>query len=66
MKIYALYKGETLLSTGTMWEIAEDMGVSIKTIRHYSFPAYRRKLEKRGNPFNVRTLVCLGDESELD
>lgn len=63
---WALYKGEELLSMGTYFEIAEEMGVNVKTIRHYSSPAYARKLVKRGNPENVRRLVSLDEDDDLD
>jgi DNA-binding NarL/FixJ family response regulator len=57
-KIYALYKGETLLADGTVNEIAEKMGVKISTVRYYKTNAYQRRskhIDKR------RVLVCLED-----
>lgn len=35
MGIYALYKGEQMLSTGTIYEIAKDVGVEVRTIKYY-------------------------------
>lgn len=59
-KEYALYKGETLLSIGTVEEIAEDMNASHLTVRHYKTPAYKLRLKNRkSGALNVRELVEL-------
>ena len=47
MGIYALYKGEQMLSTGTIYEIAKELNVKVRTIKYYGTNAYKRKLEKR-------------------
>ena len=52
MKIYALYKGDELLATGTIVQIAYKMGVSIKTIKFYGTPTYKKRNKK-----NFRELV---------
>jgi len=57
-KIYALYKGETLLADGTIWEIAERTGVRVETVRYYMTPAYQRRAK---HVRNRRELVCLDD-----
>ena len=44
---YALYKGEQMLSTGTIYEIAKELGVEVRTIKYYGTNAYKRKLEKK-------------------
>ena len=62
---YALYKGEEILSIGTIDEIADEMGVQYRTIKYYTTGAYRRKLSKRKNPKNYKVLVLLKDESEV-
>lgn len=61
---YALYKGENILSIGTIDEIAKDMKVQRETIKYYTTGAYQRKLAKRNNPKNFKTLILLDDESE--
>lgn len=63
---YALYKGESILSIGTIDEIAEEMDVQYRTIKYYTTGAYKRKLAKRKNPKNFKVLVLLGDESEVE
>lgn len=39
---YALYKGEDILSIGTIDEIAEDIGVKRQTVYKYGTPTYRK------------------------
>ncbi|WP_294172683.1 hypothetical protein [uncultured Clostridium sp.] len=60
MGIYALYKGEQMLSTGTIYEIAKELSVEVKTIKYYGTNAYKRKLEKRTR--NARELIELDNE----
>ena len=55
MKIYALYKGEQLLATGTLIQIAYKMGVKLRTIQFYKTPTYKKR--NKGN--NYRELVEL-------
>lgn len=59
MSIYALYKGDELLSVGTAREIAKEMGVDIKTIRFYGNPTY---LRRRKNGKNYRYLIKLEED----
>lgn len=63
MKIYALYKGEELLSTGTIYEIAKEMNVEVRTIRFYSTPTYKKRVleRKKGKFENQRSLILLED-----
>lgn len=56
MKIYALYKGEQLLATGTMLQISYKMGVKLRTIQFYKTPTYKKR---RKNGKNYRELVEL-------
>lgn len=62
MGIYALYKGEQMLSTGTIYEIAKELSVEVKTIKYYGTNAYKRKLEKRTRTRNARELIELDNE----
>ena len=39
MKEYALYKGEHILAVGTADEIAEELGISRKTVWFYGTPS---------------------------
>lgn len=55
--IYALYKGEKLIKDGTAQEIADYMGVKVKSIMFYQTPTYlKRTSEECG-----RRLVKLDD-----
>ena len=56
MRIYALYKGEQLLATGTILQIAYKMGVKLRTIQFYKTPTYKNR-HKNGK--NYRVLVEL-------
>lgn len=40
---YVMYKGEKPVATGTAREIAEKMGVSVKTVYWYASPAAKRR-----------------------
>lgn len=55
-KIYALYKGETLIASGTMVQIAYKTGVKLRTIQFYKTPTYKKR-RKSGK--NFRELVEL-------
>lgn len=62
MQEYALYKGDELLSIGTIRKIAKEMGVKRDTIAYYKTPTYKgRTSEEKG-----RRLVSLEDEKEKD
>ena len=50
-KIYALYKGEELLATGTIIQIAYKLGVNPRTIQFYKTPVYLKR--KKGNNYRV-------------
>lgn len=49
MREYALYKGEELLSIGTLEELAAERGVTPNTIYFYTKPVYQRRARKKGN-----------------
>jgi len=57
MNEYALYKGESILTMGTLKEIADEMGVKKDTITYYGTPTYA----KRGKGVNRRILIKLED-----
>lgn len=45
--MYALYKGEELLSMGTIFQIAQDLNIKVSTVKYYGTDSYKRKLAKR-------------------
>lgn len=55
-KVYALYKGEELLATGTLLQIAYKMNVKLRTIAFYKTPTYKKR---RAKGKNFRELVEL-------
>lgn len=65
MKEYALYKGDEILSMGTIHEIAKELGVKRDTIAYYKTQAYQNRLKRRNSlNGNVRILIPLDDEGE--
>ena len=44
---YALYKGDELLSIGTVKELAEEFRVGEKTIHFYMTPTYKKRTSER-------------------
>lgn len=63
---YALYKGDKLISIGTIHEIAKELGVQYATIKYLTTEAYKRKLSKRKNPKNYRVLVPIDEDEDED
>lgn len=47
-KVFAAYRGDTYLMTGTKFQLAEYLGVEPDTIKWYSTPSYRKRVEDRG------------------
>ncbi|WP_173391474.1 hypothetical protein [Clostridium sp. Ade.TY] len=54
--MYALYKGEELLCMGTIYQIAKEQNIKVKTVMYYKTKAYKRKIAKRKGK-NARILV---------
>ncbi|WP_375614878.1 hypothetical protein [Streptococcus thermophilus] len=49
MKEYALYRGDELLAIGTKREIAEQLGISVRSVSFYGTTSYaKRTSEKNG------------------
>ena len=55
--MYALYKGENLLSMGSLQIIAKEMKVGIRTIQFYKTESYKKRLKKRKCSTNYRILI---------
>ena len=53
---YSLYKGEKILISGTLKEIAKNQNVKEKTILYYQTPAHLKRCEK-SHIGNYRVLV---------
>lgn len=47
-KEYALYKGESLIASGSIAEIARIQGVKPATIGFYMSPTYQKRIKKSG------------------
>lgn len=61
-KEYVVYKGETLLATGTKEECAAIMGVQPDYIYWLTMPTAKRRLASRKNPERCTTADVLTDE----
>ena len=57
----AVYKGEKMLTCGTLEECAKELGVKRGTVYFYLMPSYQRRVEKSKNPGNRRVAVRLDD-----
>lgn len=47
-QVYALYRGDTYVTSGTADEIAEELGIDRKTVLFYSTPAYKKRIKHKG------------------
>lgn len=67
--IYALYKGEKYVTSGTMKEISEEVDTPVTTLYYYLSNVHKRRLagrKKQGK--DARIMVCIGfdDDNEAD
>lgn len=60
MRIYALYKGDRWLKDGTKQELADYLGVKVRTIDFYMSPTYAER--GRGISGNRKRVIFLGVE----
>ena len=58
-KEYYLYKGDEVLATGTIKEIAQKLKIAENTVRFYKNPSYFKRREK-GKDYRV--LVCVEED----
>lgn len=64
-RCYALYKGDELLSIGTLKEIETATGKSRSWLRYMLFPRYSRRLDSRlCKGKNALRLVVLTEDEE--
>lgn len=59
--IYAMYKGEEFIASGTLEELAALKGIKVESVFHYTTECYR----KRMNGKNSTSVVKLGTTKEL-
>ena len=63
MKEYALYKGDEILSIGTIQEIAKEQNVQERTVKFYKTRSYEKRIQKRKN-ISSRILIEIESEEE--
>ena len=61
-KVYAIYKGDEFIDLGTKKELAERLGVKVRTIEYLLTPAYRRKFKKSKNNGENRMIAIRLEE----
>jgi hypothetical protein len=64
MKEYVVYKGDSFLCMGTVYECAKHMGVLPETVRFYTTPTYQKRVNQRKNPKNYITVTVVEDDEE--
>lgn len=57
IKRYEFYKGQKLIVTGTLEEIANKLKISVNNVRRYGSKAYKESLVKRKNACNSSILI---------
>ena len=64
MQEYAMYKGDELLSIGTLREISQELNIKMNTLRFYLSPTYKKRVgdRKNGKFEKQRMLVRLEDD----
>lgn len=48
-KLFAAYKGDLFMGVGTKQELADQLGTTLKTIKHCATPSYHKKAEGKEN-----------------
>ncbi len=61
--VYAMYKGENLLSIGTAKEICKEMGISYKTFQFYRTSHYK-KIVENSRLKNRRVIIRVDKEDK--
>ena len=63
--IFALYHGDNLMADGTVYEIAEQTGKSVKRLQYMTYDCYNERA-KKANWNNYQVMEYLGEEGEED
>jgi hypothetical protein len=61
---YAVYRGDELLSIGTIKECSEHLGVKEETLRFYTSPVYKKRVEKRNDADSAIIVFRIEDDEE--
>ena len=60
-KVYAMYKGEECLATGTIIQLSKILGIKIQTLQFYLTPTYKNRVKKGKNR---RELILIDYKSQ--
>lgn len=58
-RVYALYKGDDFITTGTIQEISDETGKSVDFLRWMTYPTYKKRSENGKNRLQI---VCLDED----
>ncbi len=61
MDVYALYKGDDLIVSGTLSQISETLGIKTSSLKAYSYASYKNKVP----PSRRRELVWIGKVADF-
>lgn len=61
-KVYALYKGDTFITLGTLREIADEIGIKYSSVQYFLTNTYRKKILNRKKPKNYKMLILIEDD----
>lgn len=64
MKEYALYKGDDFITLGTIKEISKETGIKEATLKWYTYPTYKKRLEQRKSTKNSNILIEIEEEED--
>lgn len=59
MTLFAVYRGDTHIVTGTSYQVAAHMGWKVETVSWYTNPSYMKRVAKRKNARNYITVSKL-------
>lgn len=57
-RIYALYKGDTFITEGTIYEISKETSKTIDFLKYMTYPVYKKRSE---NSTNKLQLILIDD-----
>lgn len=49
VKVYAMYKKDKCLATGTLVQLSKSLNISIQTLRFYLTPTYQKRFKESKN-----------------
>ena len=60
-RLYTMYRGDEIITTGTAKEIASQLGISVRTVYFYQTPANIKRIGERYQ--NKRVVVAITERA---